>query len=79
MSHNPETGRPQPHRRLTADQHEDMTSWPHTPSPELFNRAASITTTLRQKGTLSASSWRPAYALDSFVALPSAKRFPGKN
>ena len=40
MSHNPETGRPQPHRRLTADQHEAMTSWPHTPSPELFNRAA---------------------------------------
>ena len=40
MSHNPEPGRPQPHRRLTADQHEAMTSWPHTPSPELFNRAA---------------------------------------
>ena len=46
MSHNPEPGRPQPYRRLTADQHEAMTSWPHTPSPELFNRAASITTTV---------------------------------
>ena len=40
MTHNPEPGRPQPHRRLTADQHEAMASWPHTPSPELFNRAA---------------------------------------
>ena len=40
MSHNPEPGRPQPYRRLTADQHEAMASWPHTPSPELFNRAA---------------------------------------
>ena len=40
MSHNPEPGRPQPHRRLTADQHEAMASCPHTPSPELFNRAA---------------------------------------
>ena len=40
MSHNPEPGRPQPYQRLTADQHEAMASWPHTPSPELFNRAA---------------------------------------
>ena len=41
--------------------------------------AASITTTLRRKGTLINSSWRPAHALDSFVALPSAKRFSAKN
>ena len=40
MSHNQEPGRPQPYQRLTADQHEAMASWPHTPSPELFNRAA---------------------------------------
>ena len=39
----------------------------------------SITTTDRQKGAWSTSSWRPAHALDSFVALPSAKRFPAKN
>ena len=37
---------------------------------------ASITTTLRKKGTLRTSSWLPAHALDSFVAMPSAKRFP---
>ena len=36
----------------------------------------SITTTLRKKGTLKTSSWLPAHALDSFVAMPSAKRFP---
>ena len=41
--------------------------------------AASITTTVRKKGALSTSSWRPAHALDSFVALPSAKRFLPKN
>ncbi len=39
----------------------------------------SITTTVRKKGPLSTSSWRPAHALDSFVVLPSAKRFPAKN
>ena len=39
----------------------------------------SITTTVRKKWTLSTSSWRPVHALDSFVALPSAKRFPAKN
>ena len=31
----------------------------------------SITTTVRKKRTLSTSSWRPAHAIDSFVALPS--------
>ena len=40
---------------------------------------ASITTTVRKKGTLITSSWRPAHALDSFEALPSAKRFQAKN
>ena len=44
----------------------------------LMTLPASITTTLRKKGTLSTSSWLPAHALDSFVALPSAKRFPAK-
>ena len=39
----------------------------------------SITTTVRKKWTLSTSSWRPVHALDSFVALLSAKRFPAKN
>ena len=40
---------------------------------------ASITTTVRKKRTLSTSSWRPAHAIDSFVALPSVKRFPAMN
>ena len=39
----------------------------------------SITTTVRKKGALSTSSWLPARALDSFVSLVSAKRFPAKN
>ena len=46
--------------------------FPEYPSP-------SITTTVRKKGTLSTSSWRPDHTLDSFVALPSAKQFPPKN
>ena len=41
--------------------------------------APSITTTVRKKGALSTSPWRPAHALDSFVSLVSAKRFPAKN
>ena len=40
--------------------------------------AASITTTVRKKGTLSTPSWLSAYTLDSFVALRSVKRFPPK-
>ena len=31
------------------------------------------------KWALRTSSWRPAHALDSFVDLPSAKRFPANN
>ena len=31
------------------------------------------------KGILSTYSWRPSHALDSFVTLPSAKRFPAKS
>ena len=43
------------------------------------NPEPSITTTLRKKGALSTSPWRPAHALDSFVFLVFAKRFPAKN
>ena len=44
----------------------------------LLHRRPSIITTVRKKGILSTSSWLPAHVLDSFVALPSAKRFPAK-
>ena len=39
----------------------------------------SITTTVDKKRTLSTSPKRPAHTLDSFAALPFAKRFPAKN
>ena len=48
-------------------------------SRHLWSSSSSTTTTVRKKGTLSTSSWRLAHTLDSFVALPSAKRFPAKS
>ena len=41
---------------------------PHITSED--RQVTNITTTVRKKGTLSTSSWRPAHTLDSFVALP---------
>ena len=48
--------------------------------PTLFpGRAASITTTLRQKGNLGAPLWPTGHVLDSFVPLPCRNRFQGNN
>ena len=67
-------------------EHGRLTAWPRTSegsaAAKFLQRsmlAPSITTTVRNKGTLSTSSWRPDHTLDSFVALPSAKQFPPKN
>ena len=51
----------------------------HEPGNNPVGSTPSITTTVRNKGTLSTSSWRPDHTLDSFVALPSAKQVPPKN
>ena len=54
----------------------ELTPHPLKRKPRLraTNPGPSITTTLRQEGTLSTTLWRLSHALDSFVDLPSARR-----